>query len=346
MKFSEIYGHADVKKVLMQAADSGRIGHAYIFEGISGVGRMSTAKAFAQRLVCEVPHGGESCGECKNCAMSAAGSHPDIRVITNQLYDESKKSTDILVDTVRNMKNEIFIKPYMAQRKVYIVPKADTMNIHAQNSLLKVLEEPPLYCTIILIAENASLFLPTVLSRSVRVKFSPVEVDTVKRCLLENIGGMTEKTAEAKASMCGGSIGRARDLVEDEAVDVIRNETVERISALADSRHRPIYDMTLFLKRNKAEIDFILDIMQSLFRDLMYMSESGGGSHITNKDKKGELERLTAKIYKETPLCLLDTVLKYRACLAKNISYASVAQCMSMEIWEAIHDRSYRCKIQ
>ena len=319
MKFSDIYGHSEAKNVLKSAADSGRIGHAYIFEGISGVGRLSCARAFAARLVCENPSGGDSCGVCKSCAMSAAGSHPDIRIITNQLYDDTKKSTDILVDTVRQMKNEIYIKPYMAKRKVYIVPKADTMNLHAQNSLLKVLEEPPAYCTIILIAENANLFLPTVLSRCVRVKFFALDANTVADYLTSHVDGMSADEAAIKAAMCGGSIGRALALSNDETA--------------------------LFIKRSKTDIDFIMDIMQSFFRDLMNICSAGTDARIVNTDKRRELDALAAKIYTETPLCLLEIMIKYRDCLDKNISLAAVAQCMSMEIWEAIHDRSYRCKI-
>ena len=150
---------------------SKRVGHAYIFEGPRGVGRFSVARAFANMLLCEDHSSGEPCGTCKACTQVMSGNHPDVRVITNQLYDSSKKSTDILVDTIRNMKQEIYIKPYAGDRKVYIIPKADTMNQSAQNSLLKILEEPPEYCTIILIAENSGNFLPTILSRAPIFKF-------------------------------------------------------------------------------------------------------------------------------------------------------------------------------
>ena len=107
MRFSEIYGHEKVKKVLQKATEDGRVGHAYIFEGQKGVGRMTTALTFAKALVCRNAEGGDGCGECKNCCMADSASHPDIRVITNQLYDEKKKTTDVLVDTIRSMKQEI-----------------------------------------------------------------------------------------------------------------------------------------------------------------------------------------------------------------------------------------------
>ena len=163
VRFSDIAGHERIKNVLVRSFEDGHVGHAYIFEGCRGIGRLSAAKAFAQLLMCENPADGEVCGRCKSCAMAESENHPDIQIVTNQLYDSTKKSADILVDTVRCMKRDIYIKPYCAERKIYIVPRADTMNVHAQNSLLKVLEEPPEYCTIILIAENSNQFLPTIL---------------------------------------------------------------------------------------------------------------------------------------------------------------------------------------
>ena len=110
MLFSEIYGHERVKKVLLSAVRDKRIGHAYIFEGQKGVGRTVSALAFAQSLVCEETKDGVPCGGCKNCTMAQSLSHPDIRLVTNQLYDEKKKATDIAVDTIRSMKQEIYIE--------------------------------------------------------------------------------------------------------------------------------------------------------------------------------------------------------------------------------------------
>ena len=109
MLISDIFGHERVKDVLYRAHSENRIGHAYIFEGPEGVGRLTMAKAFANLLVCTDINGGNVCQKCKACSMADSGNHPDIRIITNQLYDESKKSKDILVDTVRNMKQEIYI---------------------------------------------------------------------------------------------------------------------------------------------------------------------------------------------------------------------------------------------
>lgn len=333
---SAVTGHNKVKNVLTVSANENRVGHAYIFEGPRGVGRQTMAKEFAKLLLCENSHDGEPCGVCKNCAMCTSGSHPDLQIITNQLYDESKKSTDVLVDTVRNMKKDIYIKPYVAERKIYIVPNADTMNMYAQNSLLKVLEEPPEYCTIILIAENLNLFLPTILSRAVPVKFYPLADSLIAEYLKSAYPALCEEST-AFATMSGGCIGRAKELVRSNEVIKLRDELYLRVTELPKKDNRSIYDLMLFLKHNKDDAKLIMDMMQAMLRDLMYAKQSQEG-RIGNIDKMSELNGLADKINGGTPVKLLEILMKYNEYLSRNISYAQIAQCMSVELWEAIND--------
>ena len=333
---SAALGHNKVKNVLTVAAGENRVGHAYIFEGPRGVGRQTMAKEFAKLLMCENSQDGEPCGTCKNCTMCASGSHPDLQIITNQLYDESKKSTDVLVDTVRNMKKDIYIKPYVSERKIYIVPNADTMNMYAQNSLLKVLEEPPEYCTIILIAENSNLFLPTILSRAVPIKFYPLADGLIADYIVSEYPQLSEKST-ALAAMSGGCIGRAKELAQSDEVINLRDELYQRVLALSKKGNRSIYDLMVFLKHNKDDAKLFMDMMQGLFRDIMYVKQSQEES-IANPDKLSEIKGLADKISDGVPVKLLEILMKYNEYLSRNISYAQIAQCISVELWEAIND--------
>ncbi len=345
MLFSEVFGHNKIKDVLIRGANTGRVGHAYIFEGTQGVGRLSTAKAFAMRLMCEDPKGEDACGVCKACSQCMSGNNPDVRIVTNQLYDQSKKSTDILVDTVRNMKREIYIKPYAAQRKVYIVPGADTMNLYAQNSLLKVLEEPPEYCTIILIAENSNMFLPTILSRAPILKFFPLSEDEVRKYLAHRSNEIDADKIDIAAKMCQGSIGKAKELLENSEADSLRSELLDSIFALRGNSRRGIYDLTLLLKQNKDEFEFMESVMQGLFQDLIYIKNMESPDNITSGDKLIKLQKFADSIGKRCPVRLNEILFKYSDCFSKNISYGIIAQCLSLELWEAINDRGYRSKI-
>lgn len=339
--FADVVGHEKVKNVLAASVLGNRVGHAYIFEGPEGVGRLTTAKAFAQLLLCENPSGGEACGKCKSCSMCQSSNHPDVQVITNQLYDPSKKSLDVLVDTVRNMKKDVYIKPFSSERKIYIVPRADTMNLHAQNSLLKVLEEPPEYCTIILIAENSNQFLPTILSRAVPLKFFPLPNSDVEGYMTKEFPEL-ENEAAVIAAMCGGCIGRGRVLAESEDVMQIRNELFGCLTNLVRRGSKAAYDLMLFIKRNKDDVKLIMDMLREIFRDLMFFCQTGSCERISNKDKSAEIEKIGSGIYSDIPVKLLEILLKYDDYFSKNISHAQIAQCMSLEFWEVINARSYR----
>ena len=345
MLFSEITGHNKIKDMLIRLAESNRVGHAYLIEGPYGVGKLSVAKAFAKRLICEDPQSGDSCGKCGGCSMCDSQNHPDVCIVTNQLYDQSKKSTDILVDTIRKMKNDVYIKPFLASRKIYIIPKADTMNLYAQNSLLKILEEPPAYCTIILLAENINAFLPTILSRVVALKLYPLSDMEVEGYLQKNFGNVGGEKIALATKMCGGSIKKAIELLGNTDLQQLRDEFLDHIFALFEGRRKGIYDFSLFMRQNKDKVDFLMDIMRGVFRDILCIKQTGEFGEIVNIDKRVKLEKLSAQIKAKNALRMLEILFKYSDYFSKNIGYGIISQCLGLELWEAINDRGYRSKI-
>lgn len=342
MLFSDITGHRKIKDILLNLVNSNRVGHAYIFEGPAGVGRLSVAKAFANMMICEHPQSVDSCGKCKSCSQCLSGNHPDIKIVTNQLYDGNKKSADILVDTIRNMKQEVYIKPYEAARKIYIIPKADTMNVYAQNSLLKILEEPPEYCTIILIAENSNSFLPTILSRAPILKFFPLSQPEIIEYLVKNCEGESPDSFEMVAEMCQGSIGKAKNLLEDDEAFKLREELLKHVFALCGDSRKSIHDLALFMKQNKDDGELILNILSSIIHDLFLIKKVGVDAGITNKDKRTKLEVVSRSLTQKSSILLMELILKYNDYISKNIGFGQTAQCLAMELWEVINDRDYR----
>ena len=344
MKFSEIYGQERTKKILKRAIEANEIGHAYIFEGKYGIGRYSMAEAFASALLCENPNGAESCGACQRCVQCRAGSNPDMRVITNSLYDSQKKSKQLLTDTIRKMKQEIYIKPYLGERRVYIIPAADTMNSSAQNSLLKILEEPPEYCTIILIAENSAAFLPTVLSRAVRLKLSPLSSDEVLKYLEDKNKAGGERAALAVA-MSEGSIGRALEILEDTELFEIREQTLARLFALKEPRYKNALELAKFIKQNKDNKEAVFSAMKSFFQDINYILNFGGAKALSCPDKAAEIESFCRKLSKRAAAELLDIWLEYSLMISQNVNFSVAASLMAIDFWEVIHDRGYRSQI-
>lgn len=344
MKFSEIYGHEKTKNILKRAIEANEIGHAYIFEGKKGIGRYSMAEAFASALLCGKSSSGESCGECSACKQCAAGSHPDMRVIKNTLYDPQKKSKQILTDTIRNMKREIYIKPALGERRVYIIPDADTMNSSAQNSLLKILEEPPEYCTLILIAENSAAFLQTVLSRAVRIRFMPLSDKEVLK-YLEDKNKAHGEEAYLAAAMAEGSIGKAVEILENKELFDIRNQTIEKFCGILNPKYKNMFEFSKFLKKNKENKEIVFGALKSFLRDLIYILNFGDSQKIVCRDKQKELECFCTKLDKKASEELLEILLEYVLITEQNVNFSAVSCLMAADFWEVINDRSNRSQI-
>ncbi len=322
MAMSDVRGHSSVKALLENSIKCGRIGHAYIFEGAEGVGRLTLAKAFAEEIT-----GGAS-----------AENNPDIIVVTNELYDSSKKQTNVLIDTIRAMKADIYIKPYISDKKVYIIPNADTMLSPAQNSLLKVFEEPPEYATIILIAKNSNTFLPTILSRATRIKLSPLDIQEVEEYLIKK--SVDSKKAKTLSVMSGGSIGKALTLLEDEEAIELRQQTIKNLMNMLTASSRAVYDFVKFLKQNKSSYSIVLDVISGFSRDVLNIKMNSFG--IENADIEEEVKKFSLSVTKEAAFKLNEIAAKYMRIINLNANYPIAVLCMATEYWEEIHGRNYR----
>lgn len=150
--------------------DPARLPHALLFAGQPGLGKANFAERLAQALLCQMlGPGGESCGTCKSCRLCVAGTHPDLMRVSP--LEEGKPIT---VDQVRALVEFVTKRPHIASRKVVVMVPAETMNLNAANSLLKMLEEPPLGNVFLLVTDQPAKLPPTVRSRCHRLDFGPV----------------------------------------------------------------------------------------------------------------------------------------------------------------------------
>lgn len=325
MSLDAVIGNDAVKNMLNLALDSGKIGHAYIIEGKKGTGRMTLAKAFAARVL-KTDH---------------PENHPDFIVATNQRYGVEKKREGLSINAVRGMKADLYIKPYMDGKKIYVIPNADMMEIAAQNSLLKVFEEPPAYGMILMLAENANDFLPTILSRATLLRTQPLPTEQVMDYLIRN-KDIPRGKAEQLAIISGGSIGRALELLEDETVIALREETLKRFLSMAGGTYRDMFDFVNFLKKNRGNISAVLEFLLSWSRDVMYRKLQMREIPTTNIDKEKELTEFCSKLPRDAALRLSEIVVKYQKMIEQNVNYSVAVLCMATDFWEEIHGRNYR----
>lgn len=191
-------GNVQVKRRL----SSGRgLSHAYLLSGPAGCGKRTLAGLLSQALVCsgagEVP-----CGACDHCRKAVAGVHPDILRVGSD-------GKDITVSQVREVRSDAYIRPNEADRKVYILENAQTMNGSAQNALLKLLEEGPAYAAFLLLSDNAGAMLPTVRSRCELLTLSPVTPAEAEAWLLRRFPDLPREQILDAARRCEGVLGRA-----------------------------------------------------------------------------------------------------------------------------------------
>ena len=170
---------------LQRAFSAGRMAHAYLFAGEDGVGKFTTARAWAKMLLCQnrSQRPGESafydsCGQCPSCKLFEGGGHPDFQSVYKELITftkEGKNKTtpvDMPVDVIREFLIEkVSTRPQMSKNVVYVIQEFEKVNTSSQNAMLKILEEPPSFCVIILLCSRLEKMLPTILSRCQLVRF-------------------------------------------------------------------------------------------------------------------------------------------------------------------------------
>lgn len=153
-----------------------RVSHAVIVTGAPEEAN-AAALEIAKAILCAAPEGApRPCGICSHCRKISGGVHPDVITVDRRKDDKGRAKREIYVEQIRDIVGSASVLPNEAEGKVYIIRDAGTMNVAAQNALLKILEEPPSFVSLILAAESEENLLETVRSRCVlRSAGAPVE---------------------------------------------------------------------------------------------------------------------------------------------------------------------------
>ena len=151
-------------QMFSQVRASGRLHHAYLIVGSAGVGKRHFSNCLAGALLCEKSAESAPCGQCSRCALTEAGTHPDITRL-----DWLDKTRVISVDQIRKLTQQLTLTTTYGPYRVAIINKAHTMTRAAANSLLKTLEEPGAGCILILLADTDANLPVTIRSRCQRI---------------------------------------------------------------------------------------------------------------------------------------------------------------------------------
>ncbi|VAX14991.1 DNA polymerase III delta prime subunit [hydrothermal vent metagenome] len=287
LKLSEIIGNGVAIRILRSALTQNKPASAYLFAGPPGVGKRTTAYAFAMALLCE-KGGDDACGVCGQCRKVMVGSHPDLTYVEPIVRDRKVKQ-EIDIESIREIIRKLSFRPYEGKRKILIIDQVEKMNLVASNAFLKTLEEPPGDTVIILTTENMSSLLLTILSRLQKVRFMPLKFEEILRFATER-AGLHGEQAEAYAALSKGAPGMMSE-------NAIEKEKETRSFALALLGERDakwdadIMKMADKIDRSKekALVYKVLESFVELLADLVKVKTKGKCDSLMNKDIVDEL---------------------------------------------------------
>ena len=241
--FQNILGNNKIKELLQEAVKNNKVSHSYLFIGNSGIGKKLIAKEFAKAILCLGDN--KYCNNCKSCLEFDGRNNPDFILI-------EPEGNNIKIEQIRNMQKGVQEKPIISSKKVYIIDNADLMTKEAQNALLKTLEEPPEFVTIILIGENENAFLATIKSRCMILHFNSISNSDMEKYLEENY---KMNVTSNMLDVFQGSIGKAIEL-KDKQEDYLKIE-----QAIENIEKEDLIDLIKNLDILYTSKDEILDML-------------------------------------------------------------------------------------
>lgn len=208
--FDQIIGQEHITKTLKNQIKSGRVGHAYLFNGGRGTGKTSAAKILARAVNCLNPQEGEPCNECEICKAAISGSLTDIV--------EMDAASNNSVEDIRLIRDEVNFLPTTAKYRVYIIDEVHMLSTGAFNALLKTLEEPPEHVKFILATTEPQKLPATILSRCQRFDFKKISDNNIAKWLAyvckESNVNITEDALKTIASLAEGAMRDALSILD------------------------------------------------------------------------------------------------------------------------------------
>ncbi|MFA5793871.1 MAG: DNA polymerase III subunit delta' [Candidatus Brocadiia bacterium] len=328
--FSGVIGQEPAAEIFSKAIDSKRLGHTYLFAGPEGVGKLHFALALARVLLCDKGTGcpseraSRAVGQCRSCNWAEKGAHPNLHV--NEVPEDKQT---ISIDTVRQVEDEIAMRPFITGSRIFIFNDADRMDQDAANALLKSLEEPPKDCIFILVTAHPESILPTVVSRCQTIHFYPIKQVILEKFFTDNLK-VTQPEARLLAYLSDGSIGSGMRIHSSNILDQ-RKWLID--SLCADNPFQDIsFGMMDYAKSGNASMEkqrekiiqqfkmiglFLRDILLSGYiKDIF----------VINQDKAGEIKKWYKAVNTDSVRLAIEQILAGEQYIRLNANITLVTE--------------------
>lgn len=349
MPFSDFHGNEIVVNRLRDMLARNRFPQAVILAGSTGCGKYTLALMLARAMNCLTPitTGGlpDFCGRCTNCIRIAQSEDLESRFseaveARENLRDTDKKETrlfvqthpDVLVvppdppqmmikvDQVRRVIGTIYFRPAEAKERVYIFTESCFMK-EAANSLLKVLEEPPDYATIFLLADNPGELLPTIRSRSMLISLCVLSLEQIEQYLAKHRPEWNAKQRSLAARLSEGAAGRASGFDLPAYIASRDHALIILNSALRSSDHSELFKATETYRagaEGREKTEKLLRTLYLLLQDLIFLNSSAP-ELVRNTDILPELQKLAESVNFEWVTFAADRLAEVERGMRRNL---------------------------
>ena len=310
MKFSEMVGQEAIIKTLKNQIKSGRVGHAYLFNGVRGTGKTSAAKIMARAINCKNPIDGEPCNECEICKGAISGALTDIV--------EMDAASNNSVEDIRAIRDEVNFLPTKAKYRVYIIDEVHMLSTGAFNALLKTLEEPPEHVKFILATTEPQKLPATILSRCQRFDFKRLSNENINQKLAEICKEINVEISESALNIISVlSEGAMRDALsilerciqdgenkidEDKIKDLVGIPKIAFVNSITEAIidydiDKALKSMDDILNEGKDLNNFLWEIIKYIKDILIYKSSKK--ADLYSEDEIANINAISEKVTKE-----------------------------------------------
>ncbi|MFI3176588.1 MAG: DNA polymerase III subunit [Eubacteriales bacterium] len=330
--FKDIVGQDSIKAYFQNVIAKDSVSHAYLLQGEQSSGKEFVSRIVAMTLQCTerqlIDGVIQPCGSCRSCMQTMTMNQPDIIYVTHE------KPNSIGVEEIRSqITDDIFVKPYSSNYKIYIINEADKMTPQAQNAILKTLEEPPSYAIIILLVTNMQSLLETILSRCVTLHMQPVKEAELRKYLLQEV-----QIPDYKVNLCiafaRGNLGKAKQLATTSDFDEVRTEAILLLKHIKEMELSELIAAIKKMKDFQIDTYDYLDLMAIWYRDVLLFKATNDINHLIFKDEIHTIKQIASTSEYGGLECILDAIEVAKSRLRANVNFELAVELLMLTMRE------------